>query len=53
MGFKMKSGNKISFKDMGSSPAKQRTVKNPTGDKLFIEGGNVTNDNMFIKQIRK
>ena len=28
MGFKMKSGNKVSFKNMGSSPAKQKERKN-------------------------
>ena len=48
MAFKMRSGNKVSFKNMGSSPAKQRTIKNPTGDNLSLGSEDTTNDNIHI-----
>ena len=48
MAFKMRSGNKVSFKNMGSSPAKQRTIKNPTGDNMSLGSEDTTNDNIHI-----
>ena len=49
MAFKLRSGNKSSFKSMGSSPAKQRTIKNPTGDNMSLGSEDTTNDNMFME----
>jgi len=38
MGFKLKSGNKVSFKNMGSSPAKQVEIKGETNYSERLKG---------------
>ena len=48
MTFKLRSGNKTVFKNMGSSPATQRTIKNPTGDNMSLGSEDPTNDNIHI-----